>query len=292
MIENKIKAFAEDFDRKIEALIPKVKDEYKIVYDAMMYSLCLGGKRLRPFILSEFYKLCGGRGDASVAAEVAIESIHTYSLIHDDLPCMDNDDMRRGKPACHIKFGEEYALLAGDGLLTEAFGIIAEAENIKPEFRLRAISCLAQNSGINGMIGGQTVDLLSENKSTDKNTLELICRLKTAALIKASALIGCILAGAKEEQLLAAEAYSENLGLAFQIMDDVLDEIGESEKLGKPIHSDKGNFKSTFVSVYGIEDCKEKIKELTLAAKNSLALFGEAADDLISLAEYLCHRDY
>lgn len=292
MIENKVKTFAREFDAKIQAFSPQVINEYKLVYDAMMYSMRLGGKRLRPFLISEFYKLCGGKDNASVAAQVAIESIHTYSLIHDDLPCMDNDDMRRGKPACHIKFGEAYALLAGDALLTEAFAVIADAKEIEPEFKVKAISCLAQNSGINGMIGGQTVDLLSENKKVDEKTLELICRLKTGALIKAACLIGCILAGANEEKLLAAESYAENLGLAFQIMDDILDVIGESEKLGKPIHSDKENLKTTFASVYGIDRCKEMINELTESAKKALDLFGEDAADLIYLADYLCQRDY
>ena len=130
MIEDKIKSYSAEFESKIDTFLPKVKEDYKILYDAMTYSLKLGGKRLRPFLINEFYKLCGGEGDLSAPLSVAIESIHTYSLIHDDLPCMDNDDMRRGKPSCHIKFGEEYALLAGDGLLTEAFGIIADAKDI------------------------------------------------------------------------------------------------------------------------------------------------------------------
>lgn len=292
MVEEKLKSFAIGFESKIDKFLPSVKNEYKFVYDAMRYSLCLGGKRLRPFLVNEFYKLCGGKGESSAAAEVAIESIHTYSLIHDDLPCMDNDTLRRGKPACHIKFGEEYALLAGDGLLTEAFGIIADAKEIQPELKVKAISCLAHYSGINGMIGGQTMDLLSENKVTDEKSLKMICELKTAALIKASALMGCILAGADDQKLSAAECYADNLGLAFQIMDDILDEIGESEKLGKPTLSDKENQKSTFVSVYGIEDCKKRVIELTNAAKSALTVFGDDSKTLIELADYLCKRDY
>ena len=292
MIENKIKAYSLEFEEKIDRFLPKVKDDYKIVYDAMMYSLKLGGKRLRPFLVNEFYKLCGGVGDLTAPVSVAIESIHTYSLIHDDLPCMDNDDIRRGKPSCHVKFGEEYALLAGDGLLTEAFGIIADAKDIKPEAKVKVISALAHYSGINGMIGGQTVDLLSENTSASEEKLILICNLKTAALIKAAAVMGCILAGADEEKIIAAKKYADNLGLAFQIMDDILDEIGESEKLGKPIHSDKENMKSTFVSVYGIENCKNRVEELTNEAKKALDLFGEKADTLKALADYLCKREY
>lgn len=292
MIENKIKAYAKEFETKIDRFLPTVKEDYKIVYDALKYSLKLGGKRLRPFLLNEFYKLCGGEGELSAPASVAIESIHTYSLIHDDLPCMDNDDMRRGKPSCHIKFGEEYALLAGDALLTEAFGIIADAKDISADAKVKAISVLAHYSGVNGMIGGQTVDLLSENKQVSEETLILICSLKTAALIKAASVMGCVLAGADEKEISAAKEYSDNLGLAFQIMDDILDEIGESEKLGKPIHSDKENAKSTFVSLYGVEECKKKVLDLTNKAKASLAIFGERADTLKALADYLCNREF
>lgn len=292
MIENKIKAYSLEFEEKIDKFLPTVKEDYKIVYDAMMYSLKLGGKRLRPFLVNEFYKLCGGKDDVAGPLSVAIESIHTYSLIHDDLPCMDDDDIRRGKPSCHIKFGEEYALLAGDALLTEAFGIIANAKEIEPEIRVNAISALAYYSGINGMIGGQTVDLLSENTAVSEEKLVLICKLKTAALIKAASVMGCILAGADKEKISAAEKYADSIGLAFQIMDDILDEIGDSEKLGKPIHSDKENMKSTFVSVYGIENCKQRVDELTNKAKKALDLFGEKADTLKELADYLCKREY
>ncbi len=292
MIEKMIKAYSAEFESKIDKFLPTVLEDYKIVYDAMMYSLKLGGKRLRPFLVNEFYKICGGVGDVPAPVSVAIESIHTYSLIHDDLPCMDNDDMRRGKPSCHIKFGEEYALLAGDALLTEAFGVIANAKDIEPKAKVKAISALAHYSGINGMIGGQTVDLLSENTEASEEKLLLICKLKTAALIKVSCLLGCILAGADEKQCMAAKEYADNLGLAFQIMDDILDEIGESEKLGKPIHSDKENAKSTFVSVYGIEDCKSRVENLTNKAKAALDIFGEKSSTLKALADYLCNREY
>lgn len=292
MIESVIKDYSLEFETKIDTFLPTVKEDYRVVYDAMMYSLKLGGKRLRPFLVNEFYKLCGGEGDLAAAASVAIESIHTYSLIHDDLPCMDNDDMRRGKPSCHIKFGEEYALLAGDALLTEAFGVIADANDIKPEYKVKAISALAHYSGINGMIGGQTVDLLSENEKVSEEKLILICKLKTAALIKSACVMGCILAGADETKISAAKEYANNLGLAFQIRDDILDEIGESEKLGKPVHSDRENAKSTFVSVYGIEDCKRRVFELTNKAKAALNIFGDNSKILKELADYLCNRDY
>ncbi len=292
MIEKSIKAFAEDFEDKITGLFSDGESEYSRVSDAMRYSLADGGKRLRPFLVDRFYKACGGRDGASVNFQLAMECIHTYSLIHDDLPCMDNDDMRRGKPSCHKKFGEEYALLAGDGLLTLAFNIAAKTEGISADRVLRGIEILSRGAGIDGMIGGQTVDLLSEGKNdVDTELLRLICSLKTGALIKASCLIGCVLAGADEKQQRAAEEYAENIGLAFQIVDDILDITGDEAKLGKPINSDAENEKATFASLLGIERCKELAGELTERAKEALSVF-EDAEELSELADYLCKRDY
>ena len=200
--------------------------------------------------------------------------------------------MRRGKPSCHIKFGESYALLAGDALLTEAFSFAAGTLSIDSEYILRGITELARYAGTDGMIGGQAVDLLYENKTADADILKLICSLKTGALIKAACKIGCILAGADEEKISAAEKYADNLGLAFQIVDDILDETSTAEKLGKPIHSDKENNKSTFVSLYGIDKCRELVSELTENAKSSLEIFGEDADELRDFADYMCAREY
>ncbi len=293
MIEEKVKAFAKDFEGRVEELFVGDKKEYSLVLEAMKYSLADGGKRLRPFLLDRFYKACGKVDDYSVNFQLAMECIHTYSLIHDDLPCMDNDDMRRGKPSCHKKYGEEYALLAGDGLLTLAFTIAAKTEGIPADAVLKGIEVLSECAGVDGMIGGQTVDLLSEGKGdVDTELLRLICRLKTGALIKAACLLGCILAGADEEKKRAAAEYAENLGLAFQIEDDILDVIGDEAKLGKPINSDKENDKATFVSLLGIERCKELVLELTEMAKASLSIFGKDGDELSQLADYLCIRDY
>ncbi len=293
MIKDKIKAFAADFENEIATLFSGGNSEYSIVLDAMKYSLADGGKRLRPFLIREFYKAAGGKDKAYVNFALAMECIHTYSLIHDDLPCMDNDDMRRGKPSCHKKFGEEYALLAGDGLLTLAFNIATKTKGIAPNRVLKATELLSYHAGIDGMVGGQTVDLLSEGKSDlSAETLRLICSLKTGALIKACCLIGCLLAGADEGKCKAAEQYAENLGLAFQIVDDILDVTGDEAKLGKPINSDCENEKVTFVSVFGIEKCKQKVAELTEKAKSALDIFGESGEDLKELADYLCNRDY
>ncbi len=293
MIEEKIKAFAASFEDKISRIFEKNRKEYEIVAEAMKYSLSDGGKRLRPFLVEQFYTLCGGKKDAAQNFELAIECIHTYSLIHDDLPCMDDDDMRRGRPSCHKKFGEANALLAGDALLTYAFEIAANTEGIPAERVVKAIRLLAYYAGIDGMIGGQTVDLESESKKDiDIETVRLICSLKTGALLKASCLIGCTLAGADDQQLRAAEEYAENVGVAFQIMDDILDITGDEKKLGKPLHSDTDNEKSTFVSLLGIERCKAEVKLLTKRAKSALSIFGQDAKDLEELADYLCTRDY
>lgn len=293
MIAGEIKAFAAEFENRIQSIFDTADTEYSVVSDAMRYSLSDGGKRLRPFLIDRFYKLCGGEDGGSNAFQLAMECIHTYSLIHDDLPCMDNDDMRRGKPSCHKKFGEEYALLAGDGLLTLAFNIASKTEGVEPARVLRAIELLSYNAGIDGMIGGQTVDLLSEGMTdTDTDRLTLICSLKTGALIKASCLIGCVLAGADEERQAAAAEYAEALGLAFQIVDDILDVTGDESKLGKPLHSDEENEKITFVSLLGIDRCGQIVSELTEKAKSALDVFGQPADSLRELADHLCKRDH
>ncbi len=292
MIEKKLKLYAACFEKKLSDAFLSQNTEYSVIYDACRYSLLLGGKRLRPFLVNEFYRLCGGREDLSFGFEAAIECIHTYSLIHDDLPCMDNDDMRRGKPSCHKQFDEANALLAGDALLTKAFSFAAKTEGIEPLLLVNAISVLSDKAGIDGMIGGQVVDLIYENKKADESVLKLICSLKTGALIKAACVIGCILAGADENKIRAAEQYAEALGLAFQIVDDILDETSSVEKLGKPIHSDKANNKSTFVSLFGIEKCNALVTELTEKAKMSINSFGPSSENLIQLADYLCTRDH
>ncbi|MBO7217338.1 MAG: polyprenyl synthetase family protein [Clostridia bacterium] len=293
MIKETVKHFAAEFENEIEKLFVTDRAEYSIVSEAMKYSLADGGKRLRPFLIDRFFKAAGGEGNKSINFQLAMECIHTYSLIHDDLPCMDNDDMRRGKPSCHKKFGEEYALLAGDGLLTLAFNIASKTEGVSADKILNAINILSFEAGIDGMIGGQTVDLLSEGKSdVTTDLLTLICRLKTGALIKASCLIGTVLAGGDERMQSAAKEFAENLGLAFQIVDDILDVVGDEAKLGKPINSDAENEKSTIVSILGIEKCKELVLELTEKAKSSLLVFGEKAEKLKELADYLCIREY
>lgn len=246
-----------------------------VVSEAMKYSVRNGGKRIRPLLLLEFCRLCGGDVESALPFACAVEMIHTYSLIHDDLPCMDNDDMRRGKPSCHIKFKEHFALLAGDSLLTYAFSSVLSSSAAKkdPEMTLEALSVLAEDAGNGGMIGGQVIDLESEGIQISSETLEKMDRLKTGALIKASCVMGVIAAHGIDESKKAAATFAEKLGQAFQVVDDILDVIGNEETLGKPIGSDAESEKSTYVSLLGLEMSQIFAKKLTDEALKSLELF-------------------
>lgn len=284
--------YIERTEQSLYAYLPKADNGQDIVCDAMEYSVKNGGKRVRPLLTLEFCRLCGGDTEQALPFACALEMIHTYSLIHDDLPCMDNDDMRRGKPSCHIKFGEEYALLAGDGLLNRAFEVVAEfglkGDNLGG--KINAFKTLSSLSGIFGMIGGQTIDLQSENKSVDLETLKVMDRLKTGALIKAACVMGCQIADADETKVEAARVFAENIGIAFQIIDDILDVTGDAAVLGKPVGSDSENEKSTYVSLLGLEKAKKYAEELTNKAIEALDVFGSDADYLKAFALSLCER--
>ncbi len=263
-----------------------------VVHEAMKYSLSVGGKRIRPVLVLEFARICGGDVIKALPVACAIEMIHTYSLIHDDLPCMDDDDMRRGMPSCHKKYGEEYALLAGDGLLTAAFGLVADSAFAKenPAAAIKAVSLLSSLAGMNGMIGGQVVDLKNEGKKASLDTLKLMDSLKTGALIRCAALLGCACGDADGEQTAAADTFASKLGHAFQIVDDILDVTGDAEILGKPIGSDALSEKSTYVSILGLEKSKEYAKSLTDEAVAALEVFGKDGEFLKSLALKLIGR--
>lgn len=264
---------------------------YGKLIDAMNYSVSAGGKRLRPALLLEFYRLCGGTHfDDAENFATALEFIHSYSLIHDDLPCMDNDDIRRGKPSCHIAYGEDTALLAGDALLTMAFSLACECKNIDSANVLSAIKLLANYAGLHGMVGGQVIDLDIEGKDVPIQTVKKMYALKTGALIKAACEIGCVLAGADSDKMNAATLFSEKIGLAFQVADDILDLIGDSAVLGKPVGSDDKNNKSTYVSHYGIEKSKADVIALTNEAIDALSVFSDDADALRELAQMLTDR--
>ena len=261
------------------------------VADAMNYSLEAGGKRIRPVLVLAFCHMCGGDYRKAAAPAAAIEMIHTFSLIHDDLPCMDNDDFRRGKPSCHKKFGEACAVLAGDALAIRPFQFFAESE-LNDSMKIKLIAELACSSGAEGMIGGQIIDMENEQRSTvNGENLRMMYALKTGRLIKTSCVMGCIAAEASDEQVKNAEEYAHCLGLAFQIIDDILDVTGDEAALGKPIGSDAEENKTTFVTLYGIENAREEAVKLTDKAMKILGRF-DNNEFLIELTKYLLDRNY
>lgn len=263
------------------------------LFRAMRYSLLAGGKRLRPVLVLEFCGLCGGDQEAALPFACAVEMIHTYSLIHDDLPCMDDDGMRRGKPSNHVVFGEAQALLAGDSLLTLAFQTMLSPESVEAAGAQRAAAAageLASAAGPYGMAGGQAIDLMSEGKSISLETLQAMDEAKTGALIRASAKMGCLLAGAAPARLAAADRYAAALGFAFQIVDDILDVEGDTAVLGKPAGSDAENGKSTYVSLLGMDRARRAAKELTRTSLEALDIFGSDADYLRGLTRSLATR--
>lgn len=291
-IDNLFDNLLPKIEQRLDGLIPEKGDNFSAARRAMRYSLLNGGKRIRPVLLLEFYKLCGGEGDGALNFAAALEMIHTYSLIHDDLPCMDNDDMRRGKPSCHRAFGEDTALLAGDALLTLAFSAAAKTENIPPERVLRAISVLSDNAGIDGMVGGQVMDLEFEKTGATAEELKEMYLKKTSCLLKAAAVCGCVLAGADDEYIKYASEYADSLGLAFQIIDDILDCTADEVTLGKPIGSDEKNGKTTYVTLYGIDGARKKAAELSENAESLLDNFKGDSTPLKELTKYLLNRSY
>ena len=289
------KQLREDQER-IEAYLSHCFDgrpPYADLYDAMEYSLLSGGKRLRPVLTLEVCRLCGRDVERALPFACAVECIHTYSLIHDDLPCMDDDDLRRGRPTNHKVYGQAMALLAGDALLTAAFELIAQhgLELDDPRRGLAVADCLGRAAGARGMVGGQVLDMAGEDRSLSAAEVEELQRLKTGALITAAAEMGCLLAGGTEEDLAAVRQYARNLGLAFQIRDDILDVEGDEAVLGKSVGSDARRGKSTFVTLKGVEKCEQLVEELTEKAKESLRGRFENSEFLCWLADQLVRRE-
>lgn len=263
----------------------------KTIYSAMDYSVRAGGKRLRPVIMLMMARLLGAAESDVMPFACALEMIHTYSLIHDDLPAMDNDDLRRGKPTNHKVFGEAMAILAGDSLLNLAAETVAKSEYSVPANRvLAAMGELFTASGAKGMIGGQVIDMESEDKKIPLDTLQKLHLLKTGALLRAAGRCAAVIAGASAEQMAAVTGYCDNLGIAFQIQDDLLDVYGSTEELGKAVGSDAANGKTTYVTLCGVEKSEQLAKEHTQKAIEYLAIFGEGASELVGLAEYLTDR--
>ena len=258
--------------------------------ESMAYSLMAGGKRLRPILLMAAADAVGVDGTRFLPVACALEMIHTYSLIHDDLPAMDNDELRRGKPTNHVVYGEGTAILAGDALLTLAFTVILRQKDVSAEALLRVVDEISRAAGAEGMVGGQMLDLEAENRQISIDELRRVHMGKTGALFRAALRSGAILAGAAEDQLEALTAYANHFGLAFQITDDILDVIGTAEEIGKPVGSDEKNHKSTYVSLTSLEDAHDLAHRTVQEAESDLYIFGERAAFLRELVGYLVNR--
>ncbi len=281
-------------ERELEKAMPSVNVKQKTVCDAMAYACAAGGKRLRPMLVLVFAALCGGDVQAAAPYACAMEMIHCYSLVHDDLPCMDNSLLRRGRPSTFAKYGEDMALLAGDGLLTRAFEWGLDEQHVARVGAVKAVKALqllADAAGIYGMVGGQTIDLESEGKPIDLATLQELQEGKTGALLRASCEMGAVLGGADQVKQQAAASYGAALGRAFQIVDDILDVTASAEDLGKPVGADEENEKVTYVSLLGLEGAKSLADEQTAKALEALSVFGEEADELRALTKALLNRN-
>ena len=299
--EQELKEKTAEIEKLLERMLPEEAGLQKTIFSAMRYSLMAGGKRIRPLLIAETYRFFGGT-DMALAEPfmAAIEMIHTYSLIHDDLPALDNDDYRRGRLTSHKVYGEAIAILAGDALLNYAFETASKAmDHVSDDEELlrimKAFRILSSKPGINGMIGGQVVDVELTGQPIPEKTLRFIFELKTGALIEAAMMIGAQLAGASDEQIAAIEKAAGDIGMAFQIQDDVLDVIGNEALLGKPVHSDEKNEKTTWVTVYGLEQAKKDVAEYSEEAMAILAqMSGVTAPEksfLYDFVEYLIHRN-
>ena len=294
-INKEIAYKASDADRMIYRVLPAEKGYQKTVFQAMNYSVLAGGKRIRPILMLETYKLFGGSNKAIESFVAAIELIHTYSLVHDDLPAMDDDELRRGKLTTHAKFGEAMGVLAGDGLLNYAFEIaldtLDETKGADNRAVIRSLKVLAKKAGIYGMIGGQVVDVEAEKQyGISKNRLDFIYELKTGALIEAAMMIGAILGGATDEEVEQIEEVAKKIGLAFQIQDDILDVTSTTEELGKPVHSDEKNEKTTYVTLKGLEKATRDVEVISQEALELLSGLDRENAYLTQLIRDLIHR--
>ncbi len=297
--------FKEQYKKYLDAVENQIDRQFmieelpqKTVLEAMRYAICGGGKRIRPILVQAAAELCDANAEDAARVALAVECVHNYSLIHDDLPCMDDDELRRGRPTCHTVFGEDMALLAGDGLLNSAFEILSDVTEFKTLSDgelLAIIRCLSAASGVYGMIGGQVVDLQCEERdNVTPDELIYLHNHKTGALIRAAVRCGCLCGGVnqneKTEEIL--DSYAQSLGLAFQIKDDILDVAGDEKLLGKPIGSDADEGKNTFVTMFGLDGAKRYLSETTGEAKEKLKPLGEKGKFLDSLADYLLSRKY
>ncbi len=291
VFESRIKETAALVETALDQFLPRRSGPLGRVVDAMRHGALDGGKRLRPFLAIGAADMFGCPRERSIRTGCAVEMIHCYSLIHDDLPAMDDSDLRRGRPSVHKAFDEATAILAGDALLTQAFEILAEpATHPDGNVRCRLALELAKASGKEGMVGGQMIDIYAEQKKFDLGGIEELQRLKTGAIIRFSAMSGGIVGGASEDEIEALRLYAEDLGLAFQIVDDLLDAYGDAEALGKPVGQDADMDKATFVKLLGAEGARDKAKALVERAKAQLNRFGAAAEPLEGAADFVFAR--
>lgn len=287
-----MRAAAEGVEAMLELLLPKPHGPQHRVHEAMRYAVFAGGKRLRPFLVLSCADLFGAERGGALRVAAAIEALHTYSLVHDDLPCMDDDDLRRGRPTAHVAYDEATAVLAGDALLTLAFEIICSAEtHPSGELRCQLALKLAEAGGSLGMIGGQMVDIAAEGRTLDKAEIVLLQRMKTGALFEFSCLAGAILAGAGPEHQNRLKSYARDLGLAYQITDDVLDAVGSAEKAGKAVGKDMERGKATLISIHGLAGAREEAEKLVRGAVAILEPYGQKASHLRDLAFSLLDRE-
>lgn len=290
-IKAEIKERMEQIDQQLDRLLPQETEYPDIIFKAMRYSVFAGGKRLRPILVLETCKLLGGNVEEAMDYACALEMIHTYSLIHDDLPALDNDNFRRGRLTNHRAFGENIAILAGDALLSHAFEVMANAAVKDTTGRgIKAMQAIAHGAGVFGMVSGQVVDVINDGKKVDERTLDFIHKKKTGAMIEGAFLAGAHLGGADEGVLEVLQSAAEKIGLAFQIQDDILDVTGTMEELGKPIHSDERNEKNTYVSLYGLEASQKAVEDLSREAIAQLEVFGARSEFLVALTQYLVKR--
>jgi geranylgeranyl diphosphate synthase type II len=292
MIDREIKKRAEKIETILDAYLPAIEGYQKTVIDAMHYTVKAGGKRLRPMLMEETFHLFGGSSEIVEPFMAAIEMIHTYSLIHDDLPALDNDDYRRGRKTAHVVYGEDMAILAGDALLNYAFETASRAFSMGEDSEKigRAFAVLSSKPGIYGMIGGQVADVEWTGQQIDLEQILFIHRLKTSALIECSMMIGAILAGATEEEIRTVEQIGRNIGIAFQIQDDILDVTSTTEELGKPVGSDEEQGKVTYVSIKGMEEAKKDVETYTMEAIGRLDALPYENPFLRELLLSLIHR--
>ena len=289
--KEELKCRTEEIDAILKRHLPEEKGYQRTIFEAMNYSVLAGGKRLRPMLMWESYKLFGGTGKVIEPFMVAMEMIQTYSLVHDDLPALDNDEYRRGKKSTHAEFGEAMGILAGDALLNYAFEKAGEAFDIEVSASVaRALRVLAHKAGVYGMIGGQVVDVESEGKSISEDTLNFIHRKKCGALIEASMMVGAILAGATDAEVEAMEKIGGDVGLAFQIQDDILDVTSTDKELGKPVGSDDKNNKSTYVGFVGLDAARQEVERLSNRAIGELQALKYKNDFLVELIRMLIYR--